>query len=225
MSDTELKATTPSEYNQQQFEAGLYTPPMQYVARSWGGVAPVQRHYGLTSDGKAGPKTQAVLCALVAGITPIPWGRFGLENVYGKFDYTEGSNGRIIIDPAWVAANIATYKLFDGKQVQFNVHAGVEFTRLFSAACAASGYLPRSVQTYVPRHTMWDKNKPLSLHSWGIAVDFDPSKNTVGGTDGNGGPSLMRQHPAFVKVFTDAGWTWGGDWKMKDDMHFQRAYT
>jgi len=28
-----------------------------------------------------------------------------------------------------------------------------------------------------------------------------------------------------VQVFRDAGWTWGGDWKMKDDMHFQRAYA
>jgi hypothetical protein len=27
----------------------------------------------------------------------------------------------------------------------------------------------------------------------------------------------------FVDVFRRAGWTWGGDWKMRDDMHFQRA--
>ena len=36
-----------------------------------------------------------------------------------------------------------------------------------------------------------------------------------------GRPSLLRTHPEFAQVFKDAGWTWGGDWRMKDDMHFE----
>jgi hypothetical protein len=216
---------TADEYNQQQIAAGKYTPPMQAVAASAGGVPALQRFYGLTPDGKVGPNTQKVLSALVSSLTPIPWGRDGLTNTYGKFSYTEAAGGRIDIDPAWTTANIGVYTLHTGRIVKMHKLAGAEFVRLYHAACLASGYTPTSVQTFVPRHTLWDPSKPLSLHSWGIAVDFDPASNTMSGTDGHGGPSLMRQHPAFVKVFTDAGWTWGGNWDMKDDMHFQRAYV
>jgi hypothetical protein len=98
-----------------------------------------------------------------------------------------------------------------------------EFARLFEQACTASAYTPASVQTFCARHTLWDTARSLSLHSWGIAIDFDPPINHMGGEDGHGNPSKLRSTPLFVDVFRRAGWTWGGDWKMRDDMHFQRA--
>lgn len=51
-----------------------------------------------------------------------------------------------------------------------------------------------------------------SVHSWGLAVDYLPSY----------GP--FRQAPItpapIVEMFKDYGFAWGGDWSLKDGMHF-----
>ena len=52
-----------------------------------------------------------------------------------------------------------------------------------------------------------------SLHSWGIAIDFNAATNDFGDT-----PTLS---PGFVKCFTDSGFHWGGLWATPDGMHFQ----
>lgn len=209
---------TPDEFNAQEIAAGRLTPEMLAVALAAGGILAFQKANGLTPDGKAGVRTQAALAG-----RPIPVGQAAIEKVYGKFAYTEAQGGRIVIDPKWVDKNIATIRLHTGQNVRLHAMVAPEFASLFAKACKASSYTPASVQTFVPRHTLWDPKKSLSLHSWGIAIDFSPSENTMGGTDGKGGQSKLRQNLSFVKVFTDAGWTWGGSWKMKDDMHFQRA--
>ena len=187
-------------------------------------VRAFQAEVGLKDDGWPGLATQRAIHAQ-GGPAPIPAGRRNLRKVYGDFDYEEGERGRISIDPSWVKKNIVRVTLHTGKRVRFHKLIADEFAQAFREACDASGYTPKSVQTWVPRHTLWNESKPLSLHSWGIAVDFDPSSNRMGGTAKGGGPSLLRQHPEFIEVFRDVyGWTWGGDWRMKDDMHFQREF-
>ncbi len=52
-----------------------------------------------------------------------------------------------------------------------------------------------------------------SLHSWGLAVDINAAGNLFGRS-----PTLSRE---LVKCFTDAGFDWGGTWKLPDGMHFQ----
>lgn len=52
-----------------------------------------------------------------------------------------------------------------------------------------------------------------SLHSWGVAVDVNAAWNGMGKT-----PTLSSD---FVQAFKDAGFDWGGDWFIKDGMHFQ----
>jgi hypothetical protein len=52
-----------------------------------------------------------------------------------------------------------------------------------------------------------------SLHSWGLAIDFNASWNRQG-TKG-------AQDPALVACFTDHGFDWGGTWRNPDPMHFQ----
>ena len=53
----------------------------------------------------------------------------------------------------------------------------------------------------------------LSLHSWGIAIDFNAAWNGFGAE-----PQMPLE---VVKCFTDAGFDWGGTWTKKDGMHFQ----
>lgn len=61
------------------------------------------------------------------------------------------------------------------------------------------------------------RNNPrsFSLHSWGIAVDVNAFENGMG--------KVPKLKPTFVKCFTDAGFNWGGYWKLPDGMHFELA--
>lgn len=58
----------------------------------------------------------------------------------------------------------------------------------------------------------------LSMHSYGIAVDFDPDRNGLGDPT----PAMDAR---VVAAFKAEGWTWGGDWspRNRDGMHFQAA--
>lgn len=189
------------------------------IIAKWGSIEALQTAAALTPDGLLGPKTERAFRLLEAGQPPIPEGRSRIASVYGAFDYTKNLVGRgITIKGDWVAKNIVSARLHTGQNVRLHRLVAEEFVRVFAAACAAAGQTPKSVQTFVPRVTA---QKTLSLHSWGIAVDFDPAQNPVGGRN-----SWMRTAAGqrFVKVFKEAGWTWGGRWSFKDDMHFQRCY-
>lgn len=54
-----------------------------------------------------------------------------------------------------------------------------------------------------------------SLHAWGLAIDVNAAWN--------GWNKKPTMSPEFVKAFTDAGFTWGGNWRTPDGMHFQLA--
>lgn len=211
-------------YNEQRVAEGkLPADLLAWTIASYRTVALFQENSGTKPDGAMGPTTTRNAELVRDGRAPIPEQKF-LRTVYGEFKYTEAGGGRIRIDESWTQLNIVRCKLHTGKTVYLHKLVAAEFPALFRKACEASGYTPTSVQTWVPRHTLWDPGRALSMHSWGIAVDFDPPRNRMGGTDGMvRGPSMLRKHPEFVKVFEDAGWEWGGRWKMQDDMHFQRA--
>ena len=67
---------------------------------------------------------------------------------------------------------------------------------------------------YVPRFIERNPNNSISLHTWGIAVDFNASRNPLNR------PST--QDPTVVRIFKKWGFTWGGDWSSPvDPMHFQ----
>jgi len=55
-----------------------------------------------------------------------------------------------------------------------------------------------------------------SVHSWGMAVDFNAATNPFGGE-----PTFSDN---FVKCFAESGFEWGGLWvpdSIRDGMHFQ----
>jgi hypothetical protein len=52
-----------------------------------------------------------------------------------------------------------------------------------------------------------------SLHSWGLALDFNARDNPLGGHSSWSG--------AFVDSFKSAGFIWGGEFSRPDAMHFQ----
>lgn len=59
--------------------------------------------------------------------------------------------------------------------------------------------------------------KPLSRHSWGIAIDLDCCDNPFG--------RQPRVHPRLPKIFEAHGFLWGGNFRgdRKDGMHWEFA--
>lgn len=76
-----------------------------------------------------------------------------------------------------------------------------------------------------------------SLHAYGRAIDINPLLNPYIDSTGafqpdNAGPyvdrnridpGLLHDDDPAVRIFTDRGWRWGGDWRTpKDYQHFER---
>lgn len=66
---------------------------------------------------------------------------------------------------------------------------------------------------FMPRHMGWDPRRPLSRHAWGIAVDVNARQFPYG--------SGARQEARLIAAFARHGFTWGGDWRKPDPMHFE----
>jgi hypothetical protein len=58
-----------------------------------------------------------------------------------------------------------------------------------------------------------DPGFSLSRHSWGTAIDFNPSTNRYGDE-----PTIPLE---VVEVFRRWGFSWGGTWTVPDGMHFE----
>ena len=56
-----------------------------------------------------------------------------------------------------------------------------------------------------------------SVHSWGLAVDFNAADNPYGGQ--------ISFSDEFIRCFADAGFESGALWRTKDAMHFQTPWT
>jgi len=65
---------------------------------------------------------------------------------------------------------------------------------------------------HVPRRIHGSKR--WSNHRWGAAIDINVTQPAS--------RQINTQDPALVKCFKDQGFQWGGDWKNKDYMHFER---
>ena len=85
---------TADEFNSAELTAGRLTPAMLAIAAEVGGVAAFQRAHGLADDGKAGPKTQAMLAAVLLGHRPQP----------AQTDAAPISRARHAVDDNWRAA-------------------------------------------------------------------------------------------------------------------------
>ena len=137
----------------------------------------------------------------------------------GGFSYTLGPNGTVAPDPAWVSASIVSGEVPILGQVTCN---RVMFDQLRGAlqevvdAGLASALDPGDYGgCYVPRFIDRDPSRGLSLHTWGIAIDFNVSGNQVG-TSGD----IDRR---IVDIFARWGFAWGGTWRVPDPMHFELA--
>lgn len=149
-----------------------------------------------------------------------------VKATFGTFTYRNRSNGSIIVEQAWIDANIVNCVLPKGKgnaDVRTQCHrlAKEPLERAFQTV--ADKGLSRLIHTYdglwVPRHQVWKNSKPLSRHSWGIAFDLNAATNGFG----NG---ISPENRALNEIFNLYGFAWGGDWtplSQRDAMHWELA--
>lgn len=58
----------------------------------------------------------------------------------------------------------------------------------------------------------------LSMHAYGAAIDLDPANNAF-----HDKSFRFKKDSPVVLAFKAQGWTWGGEWRQPDAMHFQAA--
>lgn len=154
--------------------------------------------------------------------------------VYALF----GDPGKGEPNPAWVKANIVTKRDLPGvpSRFYFMCHKLAEpyIREAFRRAAAADpGYIIRRTASFVFRHQRHDVKRPLSYHSWGIAVDVDSEMNrsrTFADDELQPAPFSAEWNALwptglrepFVEAFESVGFAWGGRWRgFVDPMHFE----
>ena len=137
----------------------------------------------------------------------------------GTLRYTILDDGFIRPDPSWVAANVATGTVPILGTVTCH---RLMFPQLRAALSeieqrGLAGLIRRGDYggCYVPRFIDRNPRKPLSMHAFGLAIDFNVSTNQLG-TRGD-------MDPRIVQIFERWGFGWGGRWARPDPMHFELA--
>lgn len=203
---------------------------LKKLAKHW------QRNHGLTADGLIGPKTVAALEGrlesegFVGTLETIPRNR---AEVYKTF----GNPGTGKADKKWVKSNIITVRDLPGVPhkwyVQLHRLAEPYVREALRRAKEASNYEIERFAGFVFRHQRHDSSRPLSYHSWGIAVDVNPNQNQAKTysklvlSPKPWTPGWREIWPngvdeAFVTAFESVGFSWGGRWQsFRDPMHFE----
>lgn len=181
------------------------------------------------SGGQGDPKSLALAARRVVGSTatvrqlsashtPVVVLRGGpAAQPFGSFSYRYFANGTIVPDPAWVRANIVYADVPILGRVQCHrlvipqLRAALAEVQL--SGLAGSIYRGQYAGCYNPRFIDRNPAQPVSLHTWGIALDL----NVPGNQRGTAGQIDRR----VVAIFKRWGFAWGGDWAYTDPMHFE----
>lgn len=137
---------------------------------------------------------------------------------FEPFSYVDHGDGMITIDPAWVRRNIVSFQvpIFGGIARCHRVMAPQLVAALQEVERAGLAHLIDRNDyggCWVPRHILFDPSRALSMHAWGLAVDFNVRTNQYGAQ-----PTLDGR---IVEIFERWGFEWGGRWSVPDGMHFE----
>lgn len=139
--------------------------------------------------------------------------KFGADTIFGCQNTSAISS--VVGSPG---SNLITYNLF-GHDVTVNQIITPYLDNVQKEVVALkTGYNFDNVQTYNSRSKRGGGG--LSLHSYGIALDINPSANPQ---QGGARSEIQTDIPAsIIEVFRKNGFQWGGDWIGEaDPMHFE----
>jgi len=147
---------------------------------------------------------------------PVPHGDLEVCRTFGTLAYKDTLGGRIELLGDWARKNIAKVDLpIVGKKWIHKKIVHVFEAALQDVLDADLDYEIVQFGTWSPRHKNHNPRSGISLHTWGIACDINWATNPPG----------KRGDIDFklVEIFKRHGFSWGGEWKRRDDMHFQYA--
>lgn len=150
----------------------------------------------------------------------VPNGRAAVEALFGAPRVSELSGGNCRGDAAWESENLVVIHDCGGSGLSVQVHHLIAerlADALRAAQAACPDYKVRMLGGYCPRHERHDPRLPLSLHTYGCAVDINWDVNGMG----RGAPRDIPQE--FVDVLEGYGFRWGGHFSVPDFMHYQFA--
>jgi hypothetical protein len=135
------------------------------------------------------------------------------------FTYTSRADGRISIHGDWIARNITRVQLPGMPGTQCHKAMVPQLQAVVNELIERDLYShldpSQFAGCFVARHIDWNPTKPLSMHAWGLAIDFNTQDNWLGAE-----PKMDRR---VVEVFERWGFDWGGHWRRPDGMHFELA--
>lgn len=152
--------------------------------------------------------------------------------IFGRIEYQSNDNGSIKITNDFNRNLVRIHPPFfplppyDASSMFVHVKARKSFQRVFYLLMKHD--LARYIKTYdgafTARHMAWNASRPLSSHSWGIAVDLNARQNGYGKE-----PAKEDEDGTLKPVlpfFEAEGFAWGGHFKPQayfDGMHFELA--
>jgi hypothetical protein len=149
------------------------------------------------------------------------------KQLLGQFSYTRRASGTISVDSAWRKANLVTTKLpLIGSIPCHRVVAAAATAALTEIERQGLGALINTRDTFrnggcwgprEQRSSFGTIGRTLSRHSWGAAVDINPTANPYGAY-----PTI---DPRIIAIFRQHGFMWGGDFPTPDGMHFEYIGT
>ncbi|WP_175597229.1 M15 family metallopeptidase [Peristeroidobacter soli] len=161
--------------------------------------------------------------------TILPLSTTDLMRFFGQFRFREAAKkGFIDIEPEWIRENtelipVPALAQLDFPNIRVHKKAARHFAAVFDeiAKAGLSDLLLSCAGTFVPRHISRDLDKPLSSHSWGVAIDLNAEWN------GYGQRPAARNTPGSLQdvapIFATYGFAWGGHFGTPDGMHFELA--
>lgn len=142
--------------------------------------------------------------------------RYG-EIVDGK--WADESKWMIIVEmPSWFESQVVNSATGKGtRKIYMNRDMKEPFLQALNNLLFAGVYYEPTTfdGCFVIRSVRGMPGSP-SLHSWGIALDFNAGEMPLG--------SESTWSPEFVKCFTDVGFAFGGNFRRKDPQHFSWGY-
>ena len=120
--------------------------------------------------------------------------------------------GWFVPHPGWMAHNLVSSDLFITEK---SLLINQDLEESLGAVLVASGYVRhiKEIYSFSPRRKMLSNKRGLSMHAWGLAVDINWTDNPLG--------AESEMNPQLIYAFQEEGWDWGGDWKSRDNHHFQ----
>lgn len=171
-------------------------------------AAALERATGMKPDVIEKPETQRAFLTGEAA-----------REAFEPFSYVSIGDGMIQIDRDWVARNIVTAKvpILRGA-VTCHRHLIPQLRGALQEIQdkGLSDLIDPSQYggCWVPRHILFNPNRGISMHAWGLAVDLNVRGNEYGNTN-------PEMDPRVVEIFERWGFVWGGRWSTPDGMHFE----